>query len=68
MSERCRSCEAEIKWITMASGKAMPVDVPGEKRVVVFMGVDGVEAGRVVDTYTSHFVTCPDADKHRRNR
>lgn len=23
---RCKSCGAEIKWITMASGKSMPVD------------------------------------------
>lgn len=26
---RCRSCNAEIKWIKMESGKSMPVDASG---------------------------------------
>lgn len=45
----------------MASGKAMPINVPGEKRVVI-----EDQVGRVVDTYVSHFATCRYAESHRR--
>lgn len=59
----CRSCGSPIYWVTMASGKRMPVDRGGQKRVVE---VDGV--WRVVTAYKSHFESCPNASAHRRSR
>lgn len=58
MSE-CRSCKARIVWLRTQDGKNMPVDA------------ETVEEG---DTswdntkHTSHFATCPNADKHRKAR
>jgi hypothetical protein len=40
----------------------MPLDFPGEKRIVV--DEDGVL--HIVDTYISHFATCPNAAQHRK--
>jgi hypothetical protein len=58
---RCSSCGAEVIWVTMAkTGKQNPVDAVPEKRIV--LGGDGAA---VVDTYVSHFATCPNAAKHR---
>lgn len=66
----CKSCGASIRWVKMASGKSMPVDDFPEKRVIVdrLVGIDGApsEVGRVVDTYVSHFSSCPNAASHRK--
>lgn len=60
----CSSCGAPIVWAKSAkTGKAMPLDAKPEKRVIVENGF-----GRVVDVHTSHFVTCPTAEQHRRAR
>jgi len=59
----CRSCGGLIYWVTMASGKRMPVDRGGQKRVV---DVDGT--WRVMTAFRSHFESCKDADQHRRPR
>ena len=76
--KRCRSCGAQIIWIKMKSGKAMPVDAkPIPYRESFSSGMKLVTAeGEVVQAsydgnsqnygYTSHFVTCPNADMHRR--
>ena len=47
----------------------MPLDAKPEKRVIV-VGRDetGDELAAVVDTYVSHFVTCPEAKQHRRGK
>jgi hypothetical protein len=59
----CRGCGAPVLFVTSAvSGKAMPLNQRAEKRLVV--GEDG--KARVVDTYLSHFSTCPKADEFRR--
>lgn len=63
----CRSCGAPILWIVMVSGKRMPLDAKPEKRIVMD-GDEPVQRGAVEDCYTSHFATCPDAAKHRRER
>jgi hypothetical protein len=51
------------------TGKPMPLDAKPEKRVIVVghFGDAGEDLGAVVDTYTSHFVTCPQAEEHRRS-
>ena len=56
---RCRSCHARIIWFTTAAGKNMPVDA------------DTVEADDTdldLSRHSSHFATCPNADKHRKSR
>lgn len=78
----CRSCGAPIIWATVAkTGKRMPLDATpnpdsgnvllhpdGTCRVVtnqsIRLAVDDVEAAGT--WHTTHFATCPDADKHRR--
>lgn len=78
---KCKSCGAEILWIKMQSGKAMPVD---PKQVMYWKKQKGSEKvvtpnGEVVSCelvgdlqnatgigYVSHFSTCPFAGQHRR--
>lgn len=67
----CSSCGAAILWVkTLPGGKAMPLDAKPEKRVVLVDAIGGLDRdgvrGRVVDTYVSHFATCPQAAEHRR--
>jgi hypothetical protein len=70
----CRSCGDEVFWIESETGKKMPVDAKPEKRIILMQqgGVpvlsvpDGNPIGKVVDVYTSHFATCPDATKWRK--
>ena len=76
----CKSCGARIKWIKLKSGKANPVDDVGQKHIDDLGSGATIlitEDGRVITKstkgpfqdgygYTSHFATCPDADKHRR--
>lgn len=57
----CSSCGALIYWITMPSGKRMPIDRGREQRVCF---IDG--QWRVLGSYKSHFASCPQADQHRR--
>ena len=55
---RCRSCGAEIVWMKTDLGKNIPVDAD-----------DVVDPEATVfdpDTMTSHFATCPDANKWRK--
>lgn len=60
----CRSCSAEIYWITTPAGKRMPVDCD----------VDGgyspdATRGPALDPNghgVSHFATCPQAGKWRQ--
>lgn len=81
--QRCRSCRAEVYWVTWASGKKMPVDVVSDNRplpkggnLVLSLGADGglkVEKFDVSkhagrNRYTSHFTTCEQAGEWRRDR
>ena len=63
----CKSCDAPIVWGVTKAGKKVPLDPP-EKRYVarpraVFDTQLGVE---IVETWTPHFATCPNANQHRR--
>lgn len=63
----CKSCGAKIAWVRTPKGKLMPIDVEPEKRITLEKNPEGPEPLMVmVDTYTSHFATCPDANKHRK--
>ena len=78
---QCRSCHAPILWrLSSATGKPMPLDpepgADGNIRVGVIQGevvavvlgpeatAEAREAGAPL--YRSHFVSCPNADEHRR--
>lgn len=69
MSEaaRCRSCGAAMTFITTAGGKPHPVDAEPQKRWVRY-GSPERPQWKLVDTYSSHFATCPNAEQHRRPR
>lgn len=60
----CGTCGAEIVWAITEAGKRMPLDAKPEKRFVV----DDADGCHLVDTYVSHFSTCPNAEQHRRAR
>lgn len=61
----CKTCGAEIFWVTMdQTGKKMPIDMhPG--KMVLIVSPDKTRA-RFIESWTSHFVTCPQADIHRK--
>lgn len=52
----CRSCGAKIVWFTTAKNAKIPVDL-----ATVVGNVRLFDA----DIHTSHFATCPNAQKHR---
>lgn len=66
----CRSCHAEIEWAEVVkSGRRMPFD----GRIVAVLTKRDPATGRqieVVDTAvtTSHFASCPQRDKWRKDR
>jgi hypothetical protein len=65
---KCRTCQAEIIWITMEeSGKAHPVNPKPVQMVLATGEDDRTKRGRVVSVYESHFATCPQADEHRKS-
>lgn len=71
----CRSCGADLLWVASATtGKPMPLDAKPEKRVVLSERLEGLDddaaepwVAEVVDTYTPHFATCPEAREWRRS-
>lgn len=69
---KCRTCEAPVEWALMESGKMMPLDaVPSKDGRFVFIGgkarLETLEDRALArPVYTSHFVTCPDRDLHRK--
>lgn len=56
---KCSSCGSEIIFLKTAAGKAMPVDY-----------LPTIQPGEVFDhkKHTSHFATCPDAQRFRRKK
>lgn len=77
----CRTCNAEIFWALTTSDKLIPIDVEpvATGNIEIELDeLDGKNTAVVVDPsqpslfgkprYNSHFVTCPDANKHRRKR
>lgn len=72
---RCRSCNAEIIWAVTEKGKRVPLDAEPAERPSGLFRIEpqprpGTEllavsvSGQKV--YLSHFVTCPNADQHRK--
>ena len=75
----CRSCGAPIIWVETERERKMPIDrMPTEDGNVEIIGMKAgvqiVKVHRNANTpalfaerrYTSHFVTCPNADEWRQ--
>jgi hypothetical protein len=71
----CSRCGAAIKWAVTVNDKFMPVDAEPSENGNVELIEDGRVRRAIVHTqpllapiplHTSHFVTCPEADDHRR--
>jgi hypothetical protein len=76
-SGTCSSCGAEVMWLKTPRGKTIPIDpmpLPGgniilaDEGAVTFLSrmqiTEMKESGDLA--YQSHFVTCPDAELHRK--
>jgi hypothetical protein len=63
VAQRCSSCGAAIVWAPTAKGKAMPLDLATEQRVIISRQTG---LAHVVPAYTPHWATCPSADQHRK--
>lgn len=61
----CRSCNAPVLWVETESGKRMPLDAEPERRFVLEAGTSPMRA-RLRNTYVSHFSTCPQAERWRK--
>lgn len=71
----CSSCGAEIRWEKTVRGKPIPLDPEPVKDAHLFLRADGLVADdrsapapQGAPRYMTHFVTCPNAAEHRRNR
>lgn len=77
-TEKCKSCPALVIWAVTERGKRMPVDpdpAPGGNVLLTeqygqltAVVVPAHRAFGRTDLRMSHFVTCPNADQHRRRR
>jgi len=77
---KCNSCGAPIEWITMKTGKRMPVNImpspywapcPGETMVMEINGGKGEVVVLPTDRpfiqlFVPHWATCPDAATWRK--
>lgn len=62
-TSKCKGCGKDIAWVTMASGKAMPLDVPPFSAIQV-----KEEIGEVIQVFRSHFATCSHAKTFRKDK
>ena len=58
MSDKCKICGADIEWVSLRTGKSMPVNLRPVHTIVT-------NDGRVVSGRESHFSTCPKAKTWR---
>lgn len=78
----CASCAAPIVWaVTGAKGNRMPldpdpvddgniwiIDHPAHLAPVIGVALHHADIPADIETYVSHFVTCPDRDSWRRKK
>lgn len=80
--EKCRSCGAKIIWAVTEKGRRMPIDPqpvgrgniqlrqqPPLPPLAVYLGQDTIAhlpPGQLERLLTSHFATCPQANKWRK--
>lgn len=81
MSGRCRSCQAQVIWAVTTAGNPIPLDpeqdpdglitldkIPGHRKPVATVWSKGNRPPADTPTYTTHFATCPNAGRHRKER
>jgi hypothetical protein len=78
MSNHCKSCRAEVVWALLAkSGAKIPLDagVFPDGNIIIrdgkahVLGPDALAAlPPNTPRFRSHFVTCPNAAQHRKER
>jgi hypothetical protein len=77
MSAACKSCGASIIWALTQNGKRIPLDAEPAERPSGLFRLEGSATGSMPPiaisaagepVYLSHFVTCPNADQHRKPR
>ena len=80
----CRSCGAKIMWVQTEKGRRMPVDdePTDQGNITLVRRVDNIPLAYVLAAseiammsmaerrklFTSHFATCPSADRWRKKR
>lgn len=79
----CRSCRAPVTWVTLPSGKTMPLDAEpaadgnvallSAGRAIVLTAGELSEERQLMPPfrrklYRSHFSTCPQAKQFRRGK
>jgi len=73
---QCRSCKADIIWIKLNSGKMHPVNAKPKKVFIPYFIHDAVHAvtdkkkahWKIKMGYESHFATCPDSNRWRKDK
>ena len=69
---KCKACQAEMIWAETDKGRRIPLDATPEKRFLLGDEVEGswgdTRIATMVDVYTSHFATCPNANQFRKKR
>ena len=78
MNDLCRSCRAKIVWAETLKGKRIPLDAKPSEQGNIMLHERGTHRpplalivskeqreGTQLRLFTSHFVTCPHADKWR---
>lgn len=61
----CKSCGKKIMWVKTEEGRNMPIDYDPE---LEHLFADGHPVEFDYDSMVSHFATCPEADKWRKNK
>lgn len=72
----CAGCGAMISWVTLDTGKRMPVNAVADSRAGRVFFFDGkwrvtskhVQPPPATSLYVSHFATCPNASQFRKGR
>ena len=74
MTDRCRSCQAPVKWVTTEAGRAMPLDAepdPGGNVEIVAGNQARVHRQTPMvggPFYMPHHATCPQGREWRKKR
>lgn len=69
---KCRSCEAEVLWVTMESGRRMPVNPEpmegGNLQLDPEQEYARVRTDGEGPRYVTHYATCPQAKIWRKGK
>ena len=64
----CKSCKKGIAWLKTTDGKSIPVDYDSLSDADRHELNRGMKVTFNKERHITHFVTCPNADKHRNPR